>query len=83
MKRQRDGEAVYLILLRAEPSCCGDLFQLCRRLLPEDSLQQDKDVCRLGGRLQQYYQTAIPKTNVQTDVFTFVIFKTSRTANFK
>lgn len=71
IQNSRDNEAVYLILLRAEPSCRGDLFQLCRRLLPEESLQQDKDVCRLWGCLQQHYQTTVPKTNVQTDVCLF------------
>lgn len=34
-----------LVFLRAESSCGCNLFQLCRSLLPENFLQQDKDVC--------------------------------------
>lgn len=58
----KDTKIVYLVLLSLQSSCCGNLFQLCRRLFPEDPLQQDIDVCRLWGSLEQYCQTTIPKT---------------------
>lgn len=58
----KDTKTVYLVLLSAQSSCCGNLFQLCRSLFPEDPLQQDKYVCRLWGSLQQHCQTTIPKT---------------------
>lgn len=52
----------YLVLLRAQSSCCGNRFQLCRRLLPEDPLQQDKNIRRLWRSLQQHCQTTVPET---------------------
>lgn len=54
----------YLVLLRGESRCCRDLFKLCRCLLPEDSLQQHKYVCRLWRGLQEHCETSIPKKAV-------------------
>lgn len=54
--------ACYLVFLSTQSNCCGDLLQLCRRLFPEDPLQQDKNVCRLWRSLQQHCQTTIPGT---------------------
>ena len=82
-------KTVYLVLLRGESSCCGDLLQLRRRLLPEDSLQQHKDVCRLWRCLQQHCQATVPeKAKVVFDQrgisssvlsFTFLSYQTGAT----
>lgn len=60
--KNRQRQRVYLVLLSTQSSCCGNLFQLCRCLFSKDPLQQDKDVCRLWGSLQQYCQTTVPES---------------------
>lgn len=59
---ERRPSPAHLVLLGTQSGCRGDLFQLRGRLLPEDPLQQDKDIRRLRRGLQQHCQTTVPET---------------------